>query len=93
MLKATTERDVREKVQLTPHQIRASVRVHAVPACASGASGDELLDAICRRFALEPDVRWSMVEEARDRLRASGPPTAQVLADMLVAEFHPMAVG
>ena len=72
-------------MQLTRHQIRSARRDQPLPACARGASGDALLDALCLRFALTPDVRWPEVEEARARLAAAGAPSAEALARMLVA--------
>lgn len=70
---------------LTRHQIRSARRDRPLPPCARGASGDALLDAVCLRFALTPDVRWSAVAEARARLAAAGAPSAEALAGMLVA--------
>ena len=84
-LKPTTHRDVDANVQLTRHQLRTALRDHeALPSIAS-TFGDALLDAVCLRFALVPEVRWPVVDEVRERLLATGPPSAQALADMLVA--------
>jgi hypothetical protein len=84
-LKPTTHRDVDANVQLTRHQLRTALRDHeALPSIAS-TFGDALLDAVCLRFALVPEVRWPMVDEAKARLLASGPPSADALAGMLVA--------
>ncbi len=84
-LKAAAEGDVREDVPLTPKQTRTSCRVHVVPAeGVGGRTGEELLRAVCRHLSLLPDIRWTMVEAARERLVATGPPSAEALADMLV---------
>lgn len=70
---------------LTPKQTMTSCRVHAVPAeGVVGCAGDELLRAVSRYLSLLPDIRWTMVEAARERLVAAGPPSAEALADMLV---------
>lgn len=75
-------------MQLTPNQIRSSCRAHVVATQAADGSIDALLEAMCRRLALLPDVRWAKVEGARARLLATGPPSAEVLADMLVDELR-----
>ena len=72
-------------MQLTRHQLRTALRGHAPLPCVAGDLGDALLDAMCLRFALVPEVRWTMVDEAKARLLASGPPSADALAGMLVA--------
>jgi hypothetical protein len=72
-------------VQLTRHQLRTALRGHASAPSVAGDLGDSLLDAVCLRFALVPEVRWPVVDEVRERLLATGPPSAQALADMLVA--------
>lgn len=72
-------------MQLTPQQLRTSCRIHVLlveGAC--GGAGDDLLRALCQRLASVPDIRWSIVDAARERLLAIGPPSAEVLADMLI---------
>ncbi len=84
-LKPTTQRDVDGGVQLTRHQLRTALRGHASSPSVAGDLADPLLDAMCLRFALVPEVRWPMVDEVKARLRATGPPSADALAGMLVA--------
>lgn len=76
-------------MHLTPSQIRTSCRAH----CTFGGGNDktahdELLGAMCSRLSLLPDVREGVVAEARARLRVTGPPSAELLADMLVEELN-----
>ena len=70
-------------MHLTRHQIRSALRGRTDRL--SAAAGDALLDAVCQRLALLPDVRWPAIEEARAQLAERGPPSAESLADMLVA--------
>ena len=60
------------------------MRGHTTSPSLAGDLGDPLLDAMCLRFALVPEVRWPMVDEVRARLLATGPPSADALAGMLV---------
>lgn len=79
-------------MHLTPEQIRTTCRARFVAAGSDGGgASDDLLTEMCRRLSLVPDVRWSKVEEVRCRLRAAGPPTAEVLVEMLLAELRPGA--
>lgn len=72
-------------MQLTPKQIRTSCRTHVLLAeGVRGGAGDDLLGAVCQRLASLPEIRWTAVHAARERLRTDGPPSAQVLADMLM---------
>ena len=76
-------------MHLTPEQIRTACRSHLVAAGIDGrGASDDLLAAMCRRLSLVPDVRWSKVEEARDRLRTFGAPSAEALAEVLLAELR-----
>ena len=77
-------------MHLSPEQIRTACRAHG--AC-DDASLDDLLGAMCRRLALVPDVRAGVVADARARLLVTGPPSAEVLADMLVGELHHACAG
>lgn len=93
VLKDATERDVRGNVHLTTKQIRTSCRAHAVSAEGGEGASDALLGAMCRRLSSLPDVRWAKVAEVRSRLLVAGPPSAEVLADMLVDELRTAPTG
>ena len=72
-------------MQLTPKQIRSSCRIHLLLAeGVGGGACDDLLGALCQRLASVPDIRWTTVHAAKERLLTDGPPSAEVLADMLL---------
>lgn len=74
-------------VELTAGQIRRCRR--GLVEWPEGPAGDDLAAAVSDVLSGLPDVRADVVATARERLSALGPPTAAVLADMLIGELAP----
>lgn len=72
-------------MELTAGQIRHCRR--GLVEWPEGTAGEDLAAAVCDLLSSLPDVRADVVATARERLSTLGPPTAAVLADMLIGEL------